>query len=229
MKLLALHGFRTNVQVLEFQLRGIVKAFPRDTKVYTLNGLYKAKGPAYEKVVEFFGDGPYFEWWNTTIQDMNTKYEGVEESLKYVKQFIKENGPFDVLLGFSQGSILAGILNAHYHLNNTNQCIPWKIVIHSSGLLPRDEMYRKEIQSVKEYTTFQIFLIGRLDELKEQTEELAKVYPSGLKRIYYHDKGHQFPSYVEYKREYHHMAELVVSIISENGKASTGVDGITWS
>ena len=48
--------------------------------------------------------GPYREWWNASS---NGEYARLETTLKHVDEFIVNNGPFDGLLGFSQGAALA--------------------------------------------------------------------------------------------------------------------------
>ena len=59
-------------------------------------------------MAKWFGaDGPFYEHYNA-IEDDDGKftYVGVEESLSYLHKTIEEKGPFDIALGFSQGTNL---------------------------------------------------------------------------------------------------------------------------
>ena len=40
------------------------------------------------------------------------RYEGCEESLRYIEQVLQDEGPFDGVIGFSQGAVLAHLLLA---------------------------------------------------------------------------------------------------------------------
>jgi uncharacterized protein (DUF924 family)/Ran GTPase-activating protein (RanGAP) involved in mRNA processing and transport len=49
-------------------------------------------------------------WWNATDDPSTMIYEGLEETIAYVNRYCQMHGPFDGILGFSQGGCLAGIL-----------------------------------------------------------------------------------------------------------------------
>ena len=48
-------------------------------------------------------------WLVSIMQDFSV-YENFEECVKYIEDYMVENGPFDGVLGFSQGAILAASL-----------------------------------------------------------------------------------------------------------------------
>jgi len=74
--------------------------------------------------------GPHLAWWHTVTDWLTTPvYPGVEESIAVIDKFIKENGPFDGLLGFSQGAVMAAVLS------NTNQ-FNFKFVIICAAFVP---------------------------------------------------------------------------------------------
>ena len=41
--------------------------------------------------------------------DTTWKYHGMDESLQYLEQYMQQHGPFDGLMGFSQGASVAGL------------------------------------------------------------------------------------------------------------------------
>eukprot|EP01084_Bolivina_argentea_P003881 7347_1 len=56
-------------------------------------------------------------WWRSN--DDKTVYNGLEQSLSSIANIIKSKGPFDGLMGFSQGGAFAAIIIALMH-NKTN-------------------------------------------------------------------------------------------------------------
>ena len=76
-------------------------------------------------LLALFGSGPYFGWWSVHHPDGSSlnkpsdyhaelpearehyhlQYKGVEEAMNKVEEYIASRGPFDVLVGFSQGAV----------------------------------------------------------------------------------------------------------------------------
>merc|ERR1712178_347464 len=68
-------------------------------------------------VVKVFGelsdDNQYYEWWRGHIVgklDRVYEHNGIEESVQMLAQLWKEEGPFDGIMGFSQGGAMATII-----------------------------------------------------------------------------------------------------------------------
>ena len=89
-----------------------------------VNAPNEASGPIPEDVKPYF-DGPYYEWWNAEkvtkslvvpvcataivasarVQDEErdrVTYRGWDTSKEFLEQVVKEQGPFDGVMGFSQ-------------------------------------------------------------------------------------------------------------------------------
>jgi predicted esterase len=80
---------------------------------------------------KLFGEGPYYNWYDVT-NDRNIRmstdparyiealldpsisflYEGAEESMDQLERHIETSGPYDALVGFSQGGIIITMLTA---------------------------------------------------------------------------------------------------------------------
>lgn len=43
------------------------------------------------------------------------KYKGMDESLKFLEQYMTDHGPFDGIMGFSQGASMAGLVALLQH------------------------------------------------------------------------------------------------------------------
>ncbi|CAH0366276.1 unnamed protein product [Pelagomonas calceolata] len=113
LRVLCLHSFRTNAKILETQLmlRGWLKRLRDSVEFVYLDAPYACSTDEALRqdaaVREYFPTetyGPYREWWNASA---NGEYARLEATLKHVDDFIVNNGPFDGLLGFSQGAALA--------------------------------------------------------------------------------------------------------------------------
>ena len=62
--------------------------------------------PPHDDVQNAFGDGPFFEWWDKSEAGV---YAGLGQTLAYLSRLEAEHGPFDGVLGFSQGAGLAAL------------------------------------------------------------------------------------------------------------------------
>ncbi|XP_056168375.1 uncharacterized protein LOC130134495 [Syzygium oleosum] len=104
-RILCLHGFRTSAKILETQIHKWPESVLEKLDLVYLDAPYPSTG---RSGVEGIFDPPYFEWFQAN-QDF-TEYENFEECIAFIEDFMVKNGPFDGLLGFSQGAILAAAL-----------------------------------------------------------------------------------------------------------------------
>ena len=56
------------------------------------------------------GDPEAYAWWRRKGDGEPFRYEGMEQGFERVAEVIKEKGPFDGTIGFSQGAAMAGML-----------------------------------------------------------------------------------------------------------------------
>mmetsp|Transcript_41780 Transcript_41780/g.67095 ORF Transcript_41780/g.67095 Transcript_41780/m.67095 type:complete len:335 (+) Transcript_41780:995-1999(+) len=210
-RILGLHGWRTSGRVLRTQLSGFVhslrtEAFS-DVDLVCLDAPFPASGPAYPQVESAFGKGPYFEWWDsqeTTNAAGKTeiKYAGVEQSTKFVLDYISKHGPFDMVVGFSQGGIFLSLLQAMVdqdpHVLASHR--RWKCAVLFAGMQPRDTQLREKYFSNKSFgsRTQVIHVIGEADQMRAASEALAVKYANEKKQylppvVVRHSEGHQPP------------------------------------
>ncbi|KAF8018511.1 hypothetical protein BT93_H3403 [Corymbia citriodora subsp. variegata] len=104
-RILCLHGFRTSAKILETQIHKWPQSVLEKLDLVYLDAPYPSVG---KSSVEGIFDPPYFEWFQAN-QDF-TEYENFEECIAFIEDFMVKNGPFDGLLGFSQGAVLAAAL-----------------------------------------------------------------------------------------------------------------------
>ena len=218
LQILCLHGFRTNDTVMKFQLQGFQHAFSQNGAVHfhIPHAPHTASGPAHTSILDFFGSGKdYFEWWNyekrtDTIEIF--KNGDLEKSIAYLQEYIKVHGPFDAILGFSQGSSLASLLTATYFKKSedTGCSMPWKWTIHVSGALVRDDVYGPMLTNrATPLPVHSLFLIGDDDYLNLRTRELTKIYETSNQHVYCYPEGHKFPSARSFATSYSEIATLI--------------------
>ena len=121
LRILCLHSFRTSGEILREQVRlaGWEETLGDIVEFHVMDAPHPASGPVPPDVLAFFPDVPYREWWNATERadpDASGRktmtYVGLEGSLERVEREFDERGPFDGVLGFSQGATLTTILAA---------------------------------------------------------------------------------------------------------------------
>eukprot|EP00494_Astrolonche_serrata_P004102 UN04113 len=101
MKLLALPGYRSNSKLHRFQ----VELLELDDKIEIvyLDSPHKTCVPCDKRIVEVFPP-PYFYWAD------DDKPDALKSSVKYLVNHLKKRGPYDGLIGFSQGAAMATYL-----------------------------------------------------------------------------------------------------------------------
>ncbi|RZC81021.1 hypothetical protein C5167_043612 [Papaver somniferum] len=117
-RVLCLHGFRTSGEILKKQ---VLTKWP-DSVVKKLDLVFiDAPFPSQGKSgVEGFYGPPYYERYQ--FEKKITKYRNFDECLEYDEDIMIKQGPFDGLLGFSQGGICsAGLPYLDHYMANELQ------------------------------------------------------------------------------------------------------------
>jgi predicted esterase len=113
LKVLCLHGWRTNGEILSMQMASLQANTTMDCVF--IDAPFPGRGDPDQGIALFYPDRPYYEWFYRVKKiDANESsasnlkasdiYENLEESIKFLKNHIESNGPYDGLLGFSQGA-----------------------------------------------------------------------------------------------------------------------------
>ncbi len=108
-KFLGLHGWRTSGQILSVQTASLRLHTKIDCSF--IDAPYPALGEPAKGVAMYYPNMPYFEWCRPVREIFSENYEDeapgnnneLEVSITKILDFMKTNGPFDGLLGFSQG------------------------------------------------------------------------------------------------------------------------------
>ncbi|KAL1349538.1 hypothetical protein AAHE18_07G165300 [Arachis hypogaea] len=104
-RFLCLHGFRTSAEILKKQVHKWPQSVINELDLVFLDAPFPCQG---KSDVEGIFDPPYYEWFQFNKEF--TEYTNFDECLQYIEDYMIKHGPFDGLLGFSQGAILSAAL-----------------------------------------------------------------------------------------------------------------------
>ncbi|KAE7999990.1 hypothetical protein FH972_004362 [Carpinus fangiana] len=104
-RILCLHGFRNSGEILKKLAGRLPQTVLEKLDLVFLDAPFPAEG---KSGVEGIYDPPYYEWFQGN--EDYTKYTNFEECLAYVEDYMLKHGPFDGVLGFSMGGMLAALL-----------------------------------------------------------------------------------------------------------------------
>uniref|UniRef100_A0A1I7WSK9 FSH1 domain-containing protein n=1 Tax=Heterorhabditis bacteriophora TaxID=37862 RepID=A0A1I7WSK9_HETBA len=116
LRILCLHGYRQNDSMFREKLGGLRKQFKKIAHFEFINA------PLIPNVSVTEDRGAGRGWWFSkqenvfSSRDVTNIATGFEESVKTICQYIDKNGPFDGVLGFSQGASMAHLILAMEHL-----------------------------------------------------------------------------------------------------------------
>ncbi|XP_042506135.1 dihydrofolate reductase-like isoform X3 [Macadamia integrifolia] len=186
MKMLCLHGFRTSGSFLQKQISKWDQSIFSHFDMVFPDGLFPAGG---KSDIEGIFPPPYFEWFQFNKEF--TEYTNLDECITYLCDYITTKGPFDGLLGFSQGATLSALLLGYQAQGKVlKEHPPMKLFVSISGSKFRepkicDVAYKEPIKAKS------VHFIGAKDWLKLPSEELATAFENPL--IIRHPQGHTVP------------------------------------
>lgn len=186
MKILCLHGFRTSGSFLKKQISKWDPSIFSNFDLEFPNGIFPAGG---KSDIEGFFPPPYYEWFQ--FNQEFTEYTNLDECISYLCEYITTKGPFDGLLGFSQGATLSALLLGYQSQGKVlKEHPPFKLFVSISGSKFRApsicEIAYKETIKVKS-----VHFIGEKDWLKHPSQDLAASFQDPL--IIRHPQGHTVP------------------------------------
>nr|NP_001409262.1 dihydrofolate reductase [Nelumbo nucifera] len=186
MKILCLHGFRTSGKFLQKQISKWDPSIFSEFDMVFPDGIFPAGG---KSEIEGIFPPPYCEWFQ--FNPDFTEYTNLDECISYLCDFIMKNGPFDGLLGFSQGATLSALLLGYQAQGKLlKEHPPMKLFVSISGSKFRDpsicDVAYKDPIRVRS-----VHFIGAKDWLRVPSEELATAFDKPL--IIRHLQGHTVP------------------------------------
>jgi predicted esterase len=208
LKILCLHGYAQNLTIFHKRTAVLKKALKSIADLYYVQGpVVCSINPADHKKFDIEENTPKEEqplgWWNFSEDG---KYTGLEDSLEILLKYMKEEGPFDGIFGFSQGSSMAAVLCAHLELEKEkgNPDIPDipRFVMLFSGFRPDDTTYDKYFNTEHKLKIKSLHVYGEEDHwlAPERSKKLITYFENPT--VLSHSGGHFIPMDAE-KRHYY--------------------------
>ena len=206
LRVLCLHGWRTNAELLGVQLAPIRGQLGEDAELVFAEGHRRSSLPS-DEAVGVLSSPPYFEWWRETVAaDGTVSYhfeDGLLQSIIDMKRLIERDGPFDVLLGFSQGATLCALMSALLlqrevadatspllaTMPDLSGLPPWRAVVlmcgvfPESALIPNFERHRMPMAA--------LHVLGKQDVHYPSGRKLVDCFVGDSGHIFEHDGGHE--------------------------------------
>ncbi|KAK9865839.1 hypothetical protein WJX84_007479 [Apatococcus fuscideae] len=192
-RILALHSFRTSDRIFQdqFLISGLDKSLKDVWEPVFLQAPMPASGPPPPDVSSFF-PGPYFEWWNMEKDaEGRPQYQRWRESLAAVERCFQESGPFDGVMGFSQGSIFASFLVAAQEHGLILQQFPrLRFCVLFAGAKAGDpELAAAYAEPI---STPSVHIIGDTDFMQKASNNLLEAFVEP--QVIRHPRGHLIPA-----------------------------------
>lgn len=127
---------------------------------------------------------------------------------------IKKHGPFDGVLGFSQGAALAASLIIHHSKTRPQEPALFKIAVFICGAAPWDPAGTQRIARENAHPIMipTANIVGNLDPLHPESLKLFDLCEPSQASFYDHGLGHQVPFQVVHTEQ---MARVILEAIAK--------------
>jgi len=196
LRLLVLHSFRQSAARLRSRTRALEEALSSVAELVYVDAPHPygaTDSIRAELAVDF---GPDLEdlgdqshqrcWWNSG--EDHTAYAGWDRSREYLRQLCAQQGPFDGVLGFSQGAAAAALFVAEQARGEQ----PLRLAICISGFASRAEEHRA-LMTEGSIDVPSLHVYGEKDVLVDNQRTLALARCFVAPRVVSHPGGHFVP------------------------------------
>ena len=197
-RILCLHGYENSASILKKQLAmsGWLREFEKKCEFVFVSGPFDSVPPVTPIVQQFFPDDPKCQWFEKIEHlESGVRYIGLDKGLQHISDVFEKQGPFDGLLGFSQGAGISFLVAAkrQHDMMLGKRYPPLKFAILIAGFRPRDlerqHLFQDNNGKIRLPT---VHIWGDHDPMKYKSEEATKLCENPL--ILCHKAGHKVPS-----------------------------------
>ncbi|CAJ0932092.1 unnamed protein product, partial [Mesorhabditis belari] len=202
LKILCLHGYRQNDVFFREKTGGMRKMFKKFADFHFVNAPHVPSVTSEDR-------GEVRGWWfsrpddHFSSKDVTDLFTGFDQSVQLILDTIANDGPFDGVLGFSQGASMLHLLLAKAQLGEIS--LPIDFVILASGFKSLSTQHKAYLDVKIEKPSLHMYGIG--DEVVAYTisEKLAENFEEPTKIV--HDGGHFIPPMSKYKTKFAEFLE----------------------
>ncbi|XP_033362346.1 esterase CG5412 isoform X2 [Bombus vosnesenskii] len=201
LRILAIHGYAQSDVIFKTKLGSLRKGFKKQVDFTFLKAPHKV--PMTSNFYIDTEEDAYGWWFNTKDHIFKAIVPsdlavGFEESIVVIEEAFKKFGPFDGILGFSQGAAFATLLCFMQQKNLLQIKFEFAIIISGfkSLCIPHGIYYDGKISIPS------LHIYGKTDQIipTEMAEEVSEMFIN--KTNITHEGGHYIPSKKEYYKEF---------------------------
>ncbi|KAG8233020.1 hypothetical protein J437_LFUL013689 [Ladona fulva] len=202
LRILCLHGYRQNATYFKEKLGGFRKLIKKTAELVFVSAPLEVSQNDFRNESGTVVDGR--GWWFSREDnyfralDPSDFCYGFEESLKVVEKVFAEEGPFDGILGFSQGAAFAAILCSMQQKGELSFQFQFAVIVagFKSLCTPHGKYYADIIRLPS------LHVFGETDGIigTESSEDLLKAFENPV--VIKHPGGHYMPASSQQKPYY---------------------------
>eukprot|EP00698_Gefionella_okellyi_P004718 TRINITY_DN14313_c0_g1_i1.p1 TRINITY_DN14313_c0_g1~~TRINITY_DN14313_c0_g1_i1.p1 ORF type:complete len:244 (-),score=23.35 TRINITY_DN14313_c0_g1_i1:128-823(-) len=217
LRLLCLHGFRQNASSFRGRLAAFTKQLSSvaelifadaphvipplsQTTTPTDNATESVTSSQHSRRAWLIAHGPPM----LDETQYLTQQFGWEQSLPVLQSIIREQGPFDGVLGFSQGAAVTSVLCALQQLQPEAFPSRFRFAVMFSGFCSPAEEHQRLYEQCRGIDIPSLHVFGATDRQISVSQQLADVFADtgGRKVVVWHQLGHVVPSSAEFIAQY---------------------------
>jgi len=155
-RILALPGFGQSSQMFRSKTGSLRKRLK--------NVHFEFVDPPFTSKHESIGEG--LSWYEfSTVGEDEVKWSRFDESLQYISEVFTSRGPFDGVMGFSQGACVAALLSVLRERDSLPPPVQFQFVWLFSGFCPKDPEWRKLCLETQVRKISSVHVIGETDQI----------------------------------------------------------------
>ncbi|KAG2501437.1 hypothetical protein HYH03_001220 [Edaphochlamys debaryana] len=200
LRVLCLHSFRTSARIFEQQLTrpGLLPALTDLVDLVFVDAPHPASGPIPRDVRPYW-QGPYYEWFTAEAVGDRVEFDEakLEASEKYLVRVLETQGPFDGVMGFSQGAVMGSALVALQRSGRRPELAelpPIRFAVLFAGMKSRHPDHVAAFEALGGKVPLpSLHVYGDKDALKNpHCVELADAFQGST--VLLHQRGHSIPA-----------------------------------
>lgn len=206
LRILCLHGYRQNEELFREKTGSLRKQFKKYADLVYISAPLVPNVESEER-------GDVRAWWfsrendHFSSNDVCSTATGFEKSVSLVYDYVHRNGPFDGILGFSQGASMAHLLLAMEQNNEIK--LGFRFAILFSGFLSLSSVHAHYRCITLEIPTLHIYGTGDQVVAHDKSEKLKSMFSDS--QVIAHGGGHFVPPLSKYKEVFSAFLEKFIN------------------